>query len=132
MLDLIVFVPPGMSLALMATWSAHSFAPDRFTWRRGLFAALVGGAGVSPLIAALVAFAATWDPASFQFVFNVGGLGGAGEWARHRSRKLGARSPASAMAHVRALAATPALEFPDVRRGLRPTPALHPQRYTGR
>ena len=44
MLDLIVFVPPGMSLALMATWSAHSFAPDRFTWRRGLFAALVGAA----------------------------------------------------------------------------------------
>ena len=95
MLDLIVFVPPGMSLALMATWSAHSFAPDRFTWRRGLFAALVGGAGVSPLIAALVAFAATWDPASFQFVFNVGawvalasGLAtGAANWALDRLRQ---------------------------------------------
>src|SRR5688500_11819198 len=71
-LDLIVFVAPGAALGLMATWSAHVFAPRRFTWRRGLLGALVGGVGVSPLIAALVAFAAAWDPASFQFVFNVG------------------------------------------------------------
>jgi len=71
-LDLIVFVPPGAALGLLATWSAHVLAPRRFTWQRGLVGALVGGVGVSPLIVALVAFAAAWDPASFQFVFNLG------------------------------------------------------------
>jgi hypothetical protein len=70
--DVVVFVPPGAALGLIATWSAHIFAPHRFTWRRGLVGVLVGGIGLSPLIAALVAFAAAWDRGSFQFVFNVG------------------------------------------------------------
>jgi hypothetical protein len=70
--DLVVFVPPGAALGLASVWSAHAFTPTHFTWRRGLIAAVIGGVVVSPLIAFLVAFAAVWDPASFQFVFNVG------------------------------------------------------------
>jgi hypothetical protein len=101
-LDLVVFAPPGAALGLAAVWSAHAFTPNRFTWRRGLIGAAVGGIVVSPLIAFLVAFAAAWDPASFQFVFNVGawlaiaggiGVGGAGRvgswvgrWWRARAR----------------------------------------------
>jgi hypothetical protein len=72
LLDLIVFIPPGAALGLAAVWSAHAFAPEQYTWRRGLAGALVGGVVVSPLIAFLVAVAAAWDRASFQFVFNVG------------------------------------------------------------
>jgi hypothetical protein len=96
--DLVVFAPPGAALGLAAMWSAYAFRPSRFTWRRGLIGAAVGGVVVSPLIAFLVAFAAAWDPASFQFVFNVGawlalaggiGVGAAGRlvaWVRRRWR----------------------------------------------
>jgi hypothetical protein len=95
MLDLVVFAPPAAALGLTATWGAHVFAPRRFTWQRGLLGVLVGGVGVSPLIAALVAFSAAWDPASFQFVFNVGawvalagGLTtGTVNWALYRLRQ---------------------------------------------
>ena len=70
--DLSVFAPPGAALGLAAVWAAHAFAPHRFTWQRGLAGALVGGVIVGPFVAFLVAFSAAWDPASFQFVFNVG------------------------------------------------------------
>ena len=70
--DLAVFAPPGAALGLVSTWSAHAFAPERFTWHRGMIGAVVGGLAVSPLITFLVAFAAAWEPASFQFVFNLG------------------------------------------------------------
>src|SRR5688572_30310358 len=123
LLDLVVFAPPGAALGLVSTWSAYAFAPNRFTWRRGLIGVLVGGVVVSPLIAFLVAFAAAWDPASSQFVFNVGawvalaggfGAGGSAwvvEWVREWRR-----SRAISGGH-----ATP-LSTPDVRDGFRPTP----------
>jgi hypothetical protein len=102
LLDLVVFVPPGLALGLAATWSAHVFVPERFTWHRGLVGALVGGLVVSPLIAFLVTFSAAWDRASFPIVYIVGALiavagglavGTAGwvtRWARPRrfQRKL--------------------------------------------
>ena len=110
-IDLVVFAPPGAALGLASVWSAHAFTPSHFTWRRGLVGVLVGGVVVSPLIAFLVAFAATWDPASFQFVFNVGAwvaiAGGitagaasraltwVGWWRRARARAAGTESSRS-------------------------------------
>ena len=137
MIDLVVFAPPGAALGVAATWSAHAFVPDRFTWRRGLVGATVGGVVVSPLIAFLVAFTAAWDPASFQFVFNVGawlalagglGVGAAGwvvAWMRGRLRVprelRGGRSKRE-----------PSGEMPDARRVFHPT--RHPRwsRYSVR
>jgi hypothetical protein len=132
LLDLVVFAPPGAALGLVSTWSAHAFAPNRFTWRRGLIGALAGGVVVSPLIALLVAFAAAWDPASSQFVFNVGawvalaggfGAGGSAwvvewvrEWRRSRPTSGGHAAP---------------LATPDVRDGFRPTPRPQAPPYTG-
>lgn len=110
-IDLVVFAPPGAALGLAAVWSAHAFSASRFSWRRGLTGALVGGVVVSPLIAFLVAFTAAWDPASFQFVFNVGawlalagglGVGAAGRvltsirrWRRSRARAAATESSRS-------------------------------------
>ena len=74
LLDLVVFVPPGVVLGLAAMWSAHVFVPERFTWYRALVGALVGGLVVSPLIAFLVAFSAAWDRPSFAIVDIVGAL----------------------------------------------------------
>ena len=130
--DLVVFAAPGAALGLVSTWSAHAFAPNRFTWRRGLLGALAGGVVASPLIAFLVAFAAAWDPASFQFVFNVGawvalagglGVGGSAwvvEWVREWRH-----SRATSGGH-----ATP-LATPDARDGFCPTPRPQAQPYTG-
>jgi hypothetical protein len=72
--DLVMFVPPGTALGVAAVWSAHAFAPERFSWNRGLVGAAVGGVVFSPLIAFLVAFAAAWDRPSFPLVFIVGAL----------------------------------------------------------
>jgi len=74
LLDLVVFVPPGVALGVVAVWSAHVFAPERFTWHRGFVGALVGGLVVSPLIAFLVTFSAAWDRGSFPIVYIVGAL----------------------------------------------------------
>jgi hypothetical protein len=117
LLDLVVFAPPSAALGLVSTWSAHAFAPTRFTWRRGLIGVLAGGVVLSPLIAFLVAFAAAWDRASFQFVFNVGawvafagGFGAAGsawvvQWVREwrRSGRSGAVAPCRSQRRTRAM-----------------------------
>jgi hypothetical protein len=92
LVDLVVFVPPGAALGVTAVWSAHVFTPENYTWRRGFVGAVIGGLVVSPLIAFLVAFAAAWDLALFQFVLNLGALlavaGGFGAaavcWMVHR------------------------------------------------
>lgn len=143
-LDLVVFVPPSAALGLMAVWSAHTFRPSRFTWRRGLIGAVVGGLVVSPLIATLVAFAAVWDPASFQFVFNVGAwvalaagfsIGGVfwtvnwlkrrtKHWRRDRSSRARIQEPQShePQWHEPRSHHPSRRELPDASDGIRPTP----------
>lgn len=70
--DVAAFAPPAAVLGLAATWAAHIFAPQRFTWRRGLAGALTAALLFSPLTAAAVTFAAAWDPASFLVLFTMG------------------------------------------------------------
>lgn len=126
MLDLAVFAPPGAALGLAAVWSAHVFTPSAFTWRRSVAGALVGGLIVGPLAAFLVAFSASWDPASFQLVFNVGALlafaagfavGGIHWlWAWVRTvRRLRRRRLRTGRRSVQCAA------MPDARNGVRPT-----------
>jgi hypothetical protein len=74
LLDVAVFVPPSATLGVAAVWTAHAFAPARFSWHRAFIGALVGSALGSPLIAFLVALSAAWDRVSFPFVFTLGAL----------------------------------------------------------
>jgi hypothetical protein len=73
--DIAAFAPPAAVLGLAATWTAHAYAPYRFTWRRGLIGALVAALLLSPLAVVLVTFAAAWNPASFLMLFTVGAWG---------------------------------------------------------
>jgi hypothetical protein len=72
LLDVAVFAPPGAALGLVATWSAHTFAPRHFSWRRGLIGALVGALIAGPFMEFLVALAAAWNPDAFHVVFTTG------------------------------------------------------------
>jgi hypothetical protein len=113
LLDVMVFVPPSATLGVAAVWTAHAFAPARFSWHRAFIGALVSSALGSPLIAFLVAFSAAWDRVSFPFVFTLGALlaialglvvsalGWATEWVRDWRKSDGASggSPTLRRAH---------------------------------
>ena len=71
-LELVVFAPPAAVLGIATAWAAHVSMPDRFTWRRGLYGALIGGLVATPLVAAIIAFSAAWDPAVYVLVFGAG------------------------------------------------------------
>jgi hypothetical protein len=126
-LDLVIFAPPAAALGLAAAWAGHVFAPERFTWRRGLAGVVIGGILGSPLMASLIAFSAAWNPQSFQFVFNVGAwvafaigsvlgaIAGALGWVIRRRRRRVAREGANVVRRV--------AEMPDASDRLPPTPA---------
>jgi hypothetical protein len=72
LLDVAVFAPPGAALGLVATWSAHTFAPRHFSWRRGMIGATIGALIAGPFMEFLVTLAAAWNPDAFHVVFTTG------------------------------------------------------------
>lgn len=77
-LDLLIFAGPGALFGVGTGWLAHLFDQRQFTWRVGLWSALLGGIVLPPLLAALVAVGGLAVPGVILFLFVVGAWGALG------------------------------------------------------
>lgn len=59
-----MFVGPGVVLAIATGWASHAAFPQRWNWRRGLSAAAVGAVAFPPFVALFFAWAGTFGPAT--------------------------------------------------------------------
>ena len=111
-----MFIGPGVVLAIATSWASHATFPARWTWRHGLRAAAVGAVGFPPFVALFFAWAGTFGSATLVtlLVFSawlavLSGLMMAlvhlatAPKEQRRLKKLGKRSSASAGAHSSSL-----------------------------
>lgn len=57
-----MFIGPGVVLAIAASWASHAASPRDWTWRHGLRAAAIGAGVFPPFVAAFFAWAGTFGP----------------------------------------------------------------------
>lgn len=60
LLQIAMFIGPGIVLALAASWASHAAFPNRWNWYRGRHAALVGAVVFPPFVALFFAWAGTF------------------------------------------------------------------------
>ena len=59
-LQIAMFIGPGVVLAIATSWASHAAFPRRWSWRHGLRAAVVGAVGFPPIVAAFFAWSGTF------------------------------------------------------------------------
>lgn len=59
-----MFIGPGIVLAIAVSWASHAAFPDDWTWQHGLRAAAVGAGAFPPFVAAFFAWAGTFGSSS--------------------------------------------------------------------